>query len=50
MNYKNSVGQSENFFRQKNIECNIIDINSEKTLKKDKSPNAIQMIEKNEIK
>ena len=47
--YKNSVGQSENFFRQKNIECNIIDINSEKTFKKDKSPNAIQMIEKNEI-
>ena len=47
--YKNSVGASENFYHERNISCNIIDLNSEKSFKRGKSENAIQMMDKNDI-
>ena len=47
--YKNSIGQSENIFHNKMISGSIIDLNSEKSHKRGRSENAIQMIERNDI-
>ena len=47
--YKNSIGQSENIFHNKMISGSIIDLNSEKSYKRGRSENAIQMIERNDI-
>ena len=47
--YKNSIGQSENIFHDKMISGSIIDLNSEKSYKRGRSEDAVQMIERNDI-